>query len=159
MALLSGCDAGATVGANIKVKPGSCLVDNRIASFDDRDNDDPSDDVTLRQCMSGFVADTDSAFIDGDNVPFAQCCKCKSGEACELCDIPTNCTDEENEKFVAQDACFGNVGGASTLPAPEPLPEDKDKEADEMWLGLKWWHILIIMLVIVIAGFILGKML
>lgn len=158
MALLGGCDAGATVGANIKVKPGSCLVDDRIASFDDRDNDDPSDDVTLRQCISGFVADTDSAFIDGDNVPFAQCCKCKSGEACELCDIPTNCTDEENEKFVAQDACFGSGVEASTLPGETPAEEPESKD-DEIWLGLKWWHILVIVIGIVIMGFILGKML
>ena len=113
MSLLRSCEYGGATGANISIKKGACVIDKRIASFDDRDNDDPSDDVTLKQCMSGFVASKDATFINGQSVPFDQCCKCKPGEPCELCKIPTNCTDDEKEKFVAQDTCFGASSSVS----------------------------------------------
>jgi len=161
MSLLRGCETGTTVGANISVKAGSCLTDKRIASFDDRDNDDPSDDVTLKQCISGFVANKDQAFIKGLPVPFDQCCKCKPGEACELCAIPTNCTDEEKEKFVAQEACFGTEVGEKPKPTKKGCPEcppAKKCWADDFWLT-KWWHGAIALLIAIILGFILGKML
>jgi hypothetical protein len=163
MSLLRGCETGTTVGANISVKAGSCLSDKRIASFDDRDNDDPSDDVTLKQCISGYVAGKDQAFINGQPVPFEQCCKCKPGQPCELCQIPTNCTDEEKEKFVAQEVCFGTE--------PDEPPKPKKKEGGcpacpvpkECWTERFWlktmWHGLGALLLALILGFIIGKML
>jgi len=162
MSLLRGCETGTTVGANISVKAGSCLSDKRIASFDDRDNDDPSDDVTLKQCISGYVAGKDQGFINGDPLPFDQCCKCKPGEPCELCKIPTNCTDDEKVKFVAQDACFGteasvSVSGKKKGECP-PCPKAKESWAESIGLK-KWWYGAIALLVAIILGFIIGKML
>jgi hypothetical protein len=157
MSLLRGCETGTTAGANISVKAGSCLTDKRIASFDDRDNDDPSDDVTLKQCISGFVANKDKAFINGLPVPFDQCCKCKPGELCELCEIPSNCTDEEKERFVAQEACFGTEAGETTKPAKDGCPACPEQK--ECWGFTKLWYGLVVLLLAVILGFILGKML
>ena len=162
MSLLKGCETGATTGANISVKKGSCVTDKRIASFDDRDNDDPSDDVTLKQCISGYVAGKDQGFINGDPLPFDQCCKCKPGEPCELCKIPTNCTDDEKEKFVATDACFGTEASVSVSDKKNgdcpPCPNAKESWAEN--IGLKeWWHGAIALLVAIILGFIIGKML
>ena len=161
MSLLRGCETGTTVGANISVKAGSCLTDKRIASFDDRDNDDPSDDVTLKQCISGFVASKDQAFNNGQPVPFDQCCKCKPGELCELCKIPSNCTDDEKKKFVAQAACFGTESNStltSSKKADCPTCPKNECWAEKIWLK-KWWHGLIVLLLAIILGFILGKML
>lgn len=159
MSLLRGCEVGTTEGANIKMKAGSCLVDNRIASFDDRDNDDPSDDVVLKQCVSGYVANKDQVFINGLPVPFDQCCKCKPGKLCEFCKIPTNCTDEEKKKFVTQQACFGTE--SDDPPPPETnneCPKPKKCWTDDVWLT-EWWHGLIVLFVTLILGFIIGKML
>ena len=161
MSLLTSCVAGTTQGANIKVKAKACLIDNRIASFDDRDNDDPSDDVTLKQCKSGFVASKDATFINGKPVPFDQCCKCKPGEPCELCKIPTNCTDAESKKYVAQDTCFGvekNTSTKTKKDARPACPIQKDCWVESIGLN-KWWHGLIVLIVAMILGFILGKML
>ena len=162
MSLLRGCETGATKGATISVKAGSCLTDKRIASFDDRDNDDPSDDVTLKQCISGFVAGKDQAFINGLPVPFDQCCRCKPGEACELCEIPTNCTDKEKEKFVAQEACFGTEAGEKPKPVTKKgcptCPPAKECWSDKFFLK-RWWHGLLALIAAIILGFILGKML
>tara|TARA_R110002153_G_scaffold153548_4_gene305452 strand:- start:1625 stop:2113 length:489 start_codon:yes stop_codon:yes gene_type:complete len=162
MSLLKGCEAGATTGANISVKKGSCVTDKRIASFDDRDNDDPSDDVTLKQCISGYVSGKDQAFINGQPVPFDQCCKCKPGQPCELCKIPTNCTDDEKEKFVAQDACFGTEASVSLSGKKKgecpPCPKAKESWAESIGLK-KWWYGAIALLVAIILGFIIGKML
>ncbi|MDB4588403.1 hypothetical protein N9095_00325 [bacterium] len=160
MSLLRGCDAGTTGGANISMKAGSCLTDKRIASFDDRDNDDPSDDVVIKQCVSGYVASKDQGFINGDPLPFDQCCKCKPGEACELCEIPTNCTDDEKKKFVAQDTCFGTESEVLSKSSVKECPKCPKVEcwAEKFWLK-KWWHGLIVLLVTLIVGFIIGKML
>ena len=164
MSLLRSCEYGSATGANISMKAGSCLTDNRIASFDDRDNDDPSDDVTLKQCMSGFVASKDATFVNGQSVPFDQCCKCKPGEPCELCKIPTNCTDDEKEKFVAQDTCFGasssvsGSGSGKRKGGCPPCPKAKESWAESIGLK-KWWHGAIALLVSIILGFIIGKML
>lgn len=161
MSLLRGCETGTTVGATISVKAGSCLTDKRIASFDDRDNDDPSDDVTLKQCISGYVADKDQAFINGLPVPFDQCCKCKPGQPCELCAIPTNCTDDEKAKFVAQEACFGTEAGEPPKPTKKgcpACPAAKECWAEKIWLTTMW-HGLAALLVALILGFIIGKML
>lgn len=163
MSLLRSCESGSATGANISMKAGSCLTDNRIASFDDRDNDDPSDDVTLKQCISGFVASKDAAFINGQSVPFDQCCKCKPGEPCELCSVPTNCTDAESEKYVAQDACFGfeknkPVKIKSKKVGCPACPIQTECWAEKFWLK-KWWHGLIALFVATVLGFILGKML
>ena len=155
MSLLSGCVAGTTQGANIKVKAKACLIDDRIASFDDRDNDDPSDDVTLKQCKSGFVADKNLVFVDGKVSPFEQCCKCKPGEACELCAIPTNCTDDEKKKFVAKVTCFGNGGEVS----PTTTKTETKKIETDLFKSIKWWHALIVLFVMILLGFIVGKML
>jgi hypothetical protein len=158
MSLLKGCAVGATAGANITVKTGSCMTDKRIASFDDRDNDDPSDDVTLNQCISGYVASKDQGFISGVPLPFDQCCKCKPGEPCELCKIPTNCTDDEKDKFVAQDTCFGTEPEVSSKSNGTKYPK-----AEKCWahtfMMKKWWHGAIALLVAIILGFIIGKML
>ena len=166
MSFLKGCDSGATTGANISIKKGSCVIDKRIASFDDRDNDDPSDDVTLKQCISGYIAGKDQGFINGDPLPFDQCCKCKPGEPCELCKIPTNCTDDEKEKFVAQDTCFGASSSVSVSVSGSgkrkggcpPCPKAKESWAESIGLK-KWWHGAIALLVSIILGFIIGKML
>ena len=162
MSLLRGCETGTTVGANISVKAGSCLTDKRIASFDNRDNDDPSDDVTLKQCISGFVSDKDSVLVDGTASPFEQCCKCRPGEICELCAIPTNCTDAEKEKFVAQEACFGDASEVSTTTTKTKTKKDKKKEVKKkkgLFDSVEWWHILIALVVMILLGFIIVKML
>ncbi len=157
MSLLSGCVAGATEGANIKVRAKSCLIDDRIASFDDRDNDDPSDDVTLKQCVSGFVSDKDSVIVDGAASPFEQCCKCRPGEICELCAIPTNCTDDEKKKFVAQEACFGDDIEVSTTETETETETETKKKG--FLKSIKWWHALIALVVMILLGFIVVKML
>ena len=159
MSLLRGCETGTTAGANVGIKAGSCLTDKRIASFDDRDNDDPSDDVTLRQCISGYVANKDQVFVNDLPAPFDTCCKCKPGQPCELCAIPTNCTDDEEAMFVAQDACFGTEPGDEPEPKPKPneceCPAEKECWAEGVWL----WYGLGALLVALILGFIIGKML
>lgn len=71
-------------------------------------------------CKSGFMAPAENVAFPKSGL--RQCCKCRDGETCPLCADPSACTDEEKEKFVGVEDCFGK---------PPPSEEtDTEEEAE-----------------------------
>ena len=99
-------------------------------------------------CTSGYMA-------PGGNVTFPknslkQCCKCKAGEKCSLCANPDACTEEEKEKFVTDENCFGY--------AVAETQDDEDKPEPEKTTDLTTMYTLaglLILLLLLLAGFFL----
>lgn len=69
-------------------------------------------------CKSGFMAPAENVSFPENALK--QCCKCRKGETCPLCADPSACTDEEKEKFVGVEDCFGT---------PPPVEQETETEA------------------------------
>lgn len=69
-------------------------------------------------CRSGFMAPAENVAFPKSGL--RQCCKCRKGETCPLCADPSACTDEEKEKFVGVEDCFGT---------PPPVEQETETEA------------------------------
>lgn len=70
-------------------------------------------------CKSGFMAPAENVAFPKSGL--RQCCKCRKGETCPLCADPSACTDEEKEKFVGVEDCFGKL----------PPSEEAESTAEE----------------------------
>ena len=68
-------------------------------------------------CRSGFMAPAENVAFPKSGL--RQCCKCRDGETCPLCADPSACTDEEKEKFVGVEDCFGK---------PPPVEQETETE-------------------------------
>jgi hypothetical protein len=101
--------------------------------------------VSDDRCSSGYMAPSDNVSFPLDSLE--QCCKCKEGESCKLCEIPEDCTDEEKEEFVTNDNCFeagvGPSPGPSTGPSPDPSEEEENGYL--LYIGICCSCILLIM--------------
>jgi len=71
-------------------------------------------------CRSGFMAPAENVAFPKSGL--RQCCKCRDGETCPLCADPSACTDEEKEKFVGVEDCFGT---------PPPVEQETESTAEE----------------------------
>ena len=76
-------------------------------------------------CTSGYMAPAQNVTFPKNS--FKQCCKCKEGESCALCKDPKACTDDEKEKFVTDENCFGTAMGPSPGPSPGPSSDDSEE--------------------------------
>src|SRR6056300_1707470 len=87
--------------------------------------------VSEEMCMSGYMAPAKNVTFPENSLK--QCCKCKAGEDCPLCADPTACTDDEKEKYVTSENCFGegSVFDSSTGPSPGPSADKKDEDEDD----------------------------
>ena len=74
-------------------------------------------------CRSGFMAPAENVAFPKSGL--RQCCKCRKGETCPLCADPSACTDEEKEKFVGVEDCFGKLP-----PAEEAESTAEEEEAE-----------------------------
>jgi len=77
-------------------------------------------------CKSGFMAPADNVSFPENSLK--QCCKCKEGENCPICEDPTSCTDMEKQEFVTSENCFESVSGSTD---DEDEDEDEDEDKDE----------------------------
>jgi hypothetical protein len=82
--------------------------------------------VSEDMCTSGYMAPTENVSFPENSLK--QCCKCKEGESCALCKNPDNCTNEEKDKFVTNENCFGTAVGSSPSPSvpAATVPKEKD---------------------------------
>ena len=86
--------------------------------------------ISEDKCKSGYMAPSENVSFPKNSLE--QCCKCKEGESCALCKNPDNCTNEEKDKFVTNENCFGTAVGPSPSPSPSPsvpaatVPKEKD---------------------------------
>jgi hypothetical protein len=78
-------------------------------------------------CTSGYMAPAQNVTFPENS--FKQCCKCKEGERCALCKDPNACTDDEKEKFMTGENCFGTATSPSPGPSPGPSA-DVSEEVD-----------------------------
>ena len=84
-------------------------------------------------CKSGFMAPAENVSFPENALK--QCCKCRKGETCPLCADPSACTDEEKEKFVGVEDCFGTPPPVEqeteteTAPAAEEAESTAEEEA------------------------------
>ena len=117
------CGYGIAKGAPINIKEGSCKYDD-------------SKDKT---CDSHYVANKSDVTVDNKESPFDQCCLCKPGEKCPLCDDENKCTDKEKDQFVGEAACF-----AKPQPKPEPPVPAPPPKRSLWWL----WLLLILLLIV-----------
>lgn len=79
-------------------------------------------------CASGYMAPAENVSFPKDSL--SQCCKCMEGEKCEYCKDPDACTDEEKERYITNDDCFGEVVGPSPEESAGPSTEGDD-DGDE----------------------------
>lgn len=88
--------------------------------------------VSTDVCTSGYMAPAWNVTFPENSLK--QCCKCKEGERCPLCDDPDACTDTEKERYVSNENCFGEGSpygpppGTSAGPSPGPSPDNKDED-------------------------------
>lgn len=83
-------------------------------------------------CSSGYMAPAGNVSFPEDSLK--QCCKCKDGEKCPLCEDPDACTEDEKDEFVTSENCFG----AATGPSPGPSTSDDEEEEEDFtmyWVG------------------------
>lgn len=88
--------------------------------------------VSTDVCTSGYMAPVWNVTFPENSLK--QCCKCKEGERCPLCDDPDACTDTEKERYVSNENCFGEGSpygpppGPSASPSAGPSPDKKDED-------------------------------
>tara|TARA_B100000405_G_scaffold160883_1_gene112348 strand:- start:27 stop:515 length:489 start_codon:yes stop_codon:yes gene_type:complete len=79
-------------------------------------------------CKSGFMAPAENVAFP--NSGLRQCCKCRDGETCPLCADPSACTDEEKEKFVGVEDCFGKPPPSEETDTEEEAESTAEEEAE-----------------------------
>jgi hypothetical protein len=85
-------------------------------------------------CKSGFMAPSEN--ITKPKKSLDQCCKCQPDKPCSFCIDPSKCTEEEIERYVADedDECFSDDTELyEPVPPEEPMEEfiPETKEAEE----------------------------
>lgn len=106
-----------------------CSVSARSVEIVPHGCEPVSEDV----CRSGFMAPAENVSFPENALK--QCCKCRDGETCPLCADPSACTDEEKEKFVGVEDCFGTPppseeAETKATPAAEEEVESTAEEAE-----------------------------
>ena len=79
-------------------------------------------------CKSGFMAPAENVAFPKSGL--RQCCKCRDGETCPLCADPSACTDEEKEKFVGVEDCFGKPPPSEETDTEEEAESTAEEEAE-----------------------------
>ena len=79
-------------------------------------------------CKSGFMAPAENVAFPKSGL--RQCCKCRDGETCPLCADPSACTDEEKEKFVGVEDCFGKLPPSEETDTEEEAESTAEEEAE-----------------------------
>ena len=80
-------------------------------------------------CKSGFMAPADNVSFPENSLQ--QCCKCKAGDNCPLCEDPAACTDREEQDFIASENCFGTASGSTDDDDDEEEEEEEEEEEAE----------------------------
>ena len=78
-------------------------------------------------CKSGFGAPADNVSFPENSL--RQCCKCKEGENCPLCEDPVSCTDMEKQEFVTSENCFEYVSGSTDDDEEEEEEEEEEEKS------------------------------
>lgn len=102
-------------------------------------------------CASGYMAPAENVSFPKNSL--SQCCKCREGEKCEYCKDPDACTDEEKEKYITNDDCFGAVVGPSPEESAGPSTEgdDGDEESGNylIYIGVGTTILILLMIVLI----------
>ena len=94
-------------------------------------------------CTSGYMAPAQNVTFPKNS--FKQCCKCKEGESCALCKDPKACTDDEKEKFVTDENCFGTAMG----PSPGPSSDDSEELDTSKYILIGGVAVVVLLLILI----------
>jgi hypothetical protein len=98
-------------------------------------------------CTSGYMAPTQNVTFPKNSLK--QCCKCKEGESCALCKDPNACTNDEKEKFVTGEKCFGTAMAPSPDPLPDPPLDDSEKLDTSKYIPIGGVAVVVLLLILI----------